>query len=104
MPAYALQFIPTLERLRAQREEILALAEQYGATNVRVFGSVARGEATHESDIDLLVSFQSNYKLLHHAGLWASLKMLLQAEIDLSVEENLKEGYKATILQDAVSL
>jgi len=48
---------PTLAMLRARRGEILALADQYGAYNVRVFGSVARGEATPTSDVDLLVNF-----------------------------------------------
>lgn len=46
---------PTLDDLRARRAEIIALAEQHGAYNVRVFGSVARGQASATSDVDLLV-------------------------------------------------
>lgn len=45
----------TLEELRAQREQIVTLAAQHGASNVRVFGSIVRGEASEDSDIDLLV-------------------------------------------------
>ncbi len=47
---------PTLEELRARRNEILRLAEQYGVSNVRVVGSVARNEATPDSDVDLLMT------------------------------------------------
>lgn len=46
---------PTLEELYTRREEILALADRYGAYNVRVFGSVARGDAISDSDVDLLI-------------------------------------------------
>lgn len=96
--------IPTLTALRARREEILALAEKYGAYNVRVFGSVARGEATPESDIDVLVQFPTSYRLLDHTGFVAALKELLQCEVDVSVEQNLRESYRASILRDAVPL
>ena len=50
---------PTLDDLRQLRDEILRIAEQYGASNVRVFGSVARGDARPDSDVDLLVDFAS---------------------------------------------
>ena len=48
----------TLADLRSRRDEILRLAEKYNAYNVRVFGSVARGEATPESDVDVIASFR----------------------------------------------
>ncbi len=48
---------PSLEHIRSKRDEILALAEQFGASNLRVFGSVARGEASDKSDVDLLVTY-----------------------------------------------
>lgn len=95
---------PTLADLRARREEILALAERYGASNVRVFGSVARGDATPDSDIDLLVNFQTRYKLLNHAALLMDLKDLLKIAVDVSVESHLKTAYRARILKDAVPL
>jgi hypothetical protein len=50
--------IPTLDILRQRRDDILAIAQRYGAYNLRVFGSVARGNANEASDIDFLVHFQ----------------------------------------------
>ncbi len=95
---------PTLADLRARRDEILALAERYGASNVRVFGSVARGDATPDSDIDLLVDFPTRYKLLNHAALLVELKTLLGVAVDVSVESHLKTAYRTRILQDAMPL
>jgi predicted nucleotidyltransferase len=94
----------TLDDLRTRRDEILALAEKYGAYNVRVFGSVARGESTSESDVDLLVQFPAHYKLLDHAGLLMDLKDLLGVEVDVSVEANLQDALRSRILKDAVRL
>jgi uncharacterized protein len=94
----------TLEELRARRNEILALAEQYGAEDVRVFGSVARGDATPRSDVDILVRFPPDYRLLDHAGFLMALKELLGVEVDVSIEANLREAYRLEILKDAVPL
>lgn len=95
---------PTLADLRARRDEILALAARYGATDVRVFGSVARGDAAPGSDIDFLVRFPEGYRLLHHAGLVAALEDLLSWKVDVSVEQNLRETHRASILRDTVPL
>lgn len=94
----------TLDDLRARRDEILALAEKYGAYNMRVFGSVARGEATAASDVDILVQFPARYKLLDHAGLLMELKDLLGIDVDVSVEVNLQDIFRTGILKDAVPL
>jgi predicted nucleotidyltransferase len=68
----------TLDRLRAERRrEILRLAEQRGAHDVRVFGSVARGEAKENSDLDLLVAWEPGRSLMDHAGLVQDLQDLL---------------------------
>jgi hypothetical protein len=61
---------PTLDSLRQHRDDILRLAAKYGASNVRVFGSVARGDATPESDVDLLVTFREGSSLYDLSGLW----------------------------------
>jgi uncharacterized protein len=74
--------VPNLEFVRCHRDAILALADTYGAYNVRIFGSVARGTAQPTSDIDFLVTFPPNYKLLHHAGLITALKALLGVDVD----------------------
>lgn len=60
---------PTLAELRARREEIVRLANRYGAFNVRVFGSVARGEANTDSDIDLLISAREGVSMFDLVGL-----------------------------------
>lgn len=97
--------IPTLEALRARRDEILALAERYGASNVRVFGSVARGDATPDSDIDLLVDFAPDASLYDLSGLWQDLRALMGREVDV-VEDHagLRERFRRRIMKDVVSL
>ncbi len=71
------------EMLGDKREAILQLAEQYGASNVRVFGSVARGEAQPESDVDFLMQFNEHTSIFDMVGLWQDLTDLLQREVDL---------------------
>ncbi len=95
---------PTLDYLRAHRDEILALAAQYGASNVRVFGSVARGDATPTSDIDLLVSLPSRFTLLKLSGLVRSLRELLGYPVEVTSEKHLREEMSAAILKDAEPL
>lgn len=73
----------TFEDLRARREAILALAEHNRAFNVRVFGSVARGENRPDSDVDFLVSFQPGSSIFDQVGLWLDLRELLGCEVDL---------------------
>ena len=96
---------PTLEDVRAHRAEILALAERYGAYNVRVFGSVARGDATPDSDIDLLVNFRDWASLYDLSGFCQDVQALLGRRVEI-VEEHphLKERFRARILRDVVSL
>ena len=68
------------ELLKDQREDILRIAAQHGAHNVRVFGSVARGEARPDSDVDLLVELESGRSLLDLGGLLMDLQTLLDAK------------------------
>lgn len=90
--------------LSSTREEILRLAARYGASNVRVFGSVVRGEARPDSDIDLLVDFQPNYRLLDHIGLKQDLEDLLGRKVDVVIAKNLREEFRPYVLQDIVKL
>ena len=69
--------------LRSRKGEILRVAAARGASNVRVFGSVARGTAGPSSDIDLLVDFDSGRTLMDHVGLWRDLEALLGATVDV---------------------
>jgi predicted nucleotidyltransferase len=92
----------TIERLLAEkREEILRLAASRGARNVRVFGSVARGEAREDSDIDLLVDIESGRSLLDVVGLWLDLELLLGRKVDLLTEGGVNRHLRETILNEA---
>lgn len=86
------------------RDAILKLAAEYGASNVRIFGSVARGEATPESDVDLLVSFPSDRSIFDLIGLWLDLKDLLGRDVDISTDNSLKDYVRPSALRDAVPL
>ncbi|MCX6637432.1 MAG: nucleotidyltransferase family protein [Acidobacteria bacterium] len=95
----------TLETLRRERRaEILKLAEQRGARNLRVFGSVARGEATHTSDLDLLVEWEPGRSLLDHVALKQDLEDLLGVSVDIGSERGLHWFVRDNVLQEAVPL
>jgi len=93
----------TEELLHAKREEILALAERYGAYNVRVFGSVARGEDGPTSDVDLLVDLRPNVGL-EYIALWQDLQDLLDRDVDLVTEQALPPYLRPRVLKEAVPL
>lgn len=92
------------ELLADKREEILAIAAKHGAYNVRIFGSVARGEATNESDIDFLVEMGTNRSPWFPVGLIRDLEDLLGRKVDVATEKGLKERIRERVLQEAVSL
>ena len=92
------------ELLSDKREAILRLAEKYGASNVRVFGSVARGEANEASDIDLLVDFPPDYRLWDRIGLKQDLEDLLGRKVGVVLAKRLRELIREDILRDAVNL
>ncbi|TVR19418.1 MAG: nucleotidyltransferase [Anaerolineaceae bacterium] len=98
--------MPTLAQLRARRDEILAVAEQNGAFNVRVFGSVARGEATAKSDVDLLVSMREGASMFDVIGLWLDLQEMLGCEVSLITDDEhpRKERFMQRVRKDAVPL
>ncbi|ACY48650.1 nucleotidyltransferase family protein [Rhodothermus marinus] len=93
-----------LQRLREKREEILRLCARYGATDVRVFGSVARGEADAASDVDLIVRFEPGRSLLDHAALWLELEALLGCRVDVLSESGLKPRIREKVLKEAIPL
>jgi uncharacterized protein len=95
--------IISLDDLRARRQDILALAAKYGAYNVRVFGSVARGEATAASDVDLLANFRE-HSLLDRIALMRELSELLAVSVEVIQEKALKPHVKPQALKDAVPL
>ncbi len=93
------------ELLQDKRDEILAIAEKHGAYNVRVFGSVARGEATAESDVDFLIDYDlKKISPWFPAGLMLDLEKLLNRKVDVVSENSLHYFLKDRILQEAISL
>ncbi len=97
---------PTLEQLHARRDEILALAKSYGASNVRVFGSIVRGEATPESDVDLLVSMREGVSMFDLVGLWLDLQELLGRNVSLITDDEhpRRDRFMRQVRKDAVVL
>jgi predicted nucleotidyltransferase len=99
------EYVVNLDTLRAiRREEILRLAERRGAYNVRVFGSVARGEANENSDLDLLVAWEPGRSLLDHAGLVQDLQELLGTKVHVGTEKSLHWYVRDRILREATPL
>lgn len=93
----------TLEAVRSRRADILAVARRHRASRVRVFGSVARGEAGPASDVDFLVDFDASASLLDHAGLIRELQELLGGEVDVIDAGGLR-GRHERIEAEAVDL
>ena len=93
------------EILTERKAKIIAIADKHGAYNIRVFGSVARGEATQNSDIDFLVDYDlDKISPWFPGGLIADLEDLLQRKVDVVTENGLSDLVKARILQEAIAL
>lgn len=82
----------------------MALAERHGAHNLRVFGSVARGQANPESDVDLVVDFDRGRSLMDHGELMMDLEEVLGCRVDVVSERGLRDRFRARVLADAVPL
>jgi uncharacterized protein len=95
---------PSMAELARVRAEILAAAARHGATNVRVFGSVARGDADAKSDVDFLVDFEPGRSLLDLAGLLVDLEDLLGHSVDVVTEPGLKARIRQRVLAEAVAV
>ena len=92
------------ERVNSLREEILATATKHGARNVRLFGSVARGEAGADSDVDMLVELDPGRSLLDLSGLLLDLEDLLGCSVDVATENGLHWYVRDKVLREAVPL
>lgn len=90
--------------VREKRDEILRLAARHGASNVRVFGSVARREADSQSDIDFLVEMDPGRSLLDLGGLQYELERLLGHPVDVVSERGLKERLRDRVPREAAPL
>ncbi|MDQ2809141.1 MAG: nucleotidyltransferase family protein [Chloroflexota bacterium] len=89
--------------LTPKRAAILQIVERYGASNLRVFGSVARGEAGPNSDIDFLVTLAPGTGLAYMT-LWEELEQVLDRKVDLLTEQALHWYIRERALQEAVTL
>jgi predicted nucleotidyltransferase len=90
--------------LKSKREDILRIAAKYGASNVRVFGSVACGEAGPESDVDLLIDFEPGRSLLDHVALLQDLEDILSLKVDVVNEKALHHCIRDRVLREAIPL
>jgi len=90
--------------LASTRDEIVRIAASHGARHVRLFGSVARGDATDQSDVDVLVDLESGRSLMDHARLIVDLERLLGRRVDVVTERGLRPRVRDAILRDSVSL
>ena len=92
------------ERIQGHRKEILSFAQKYGARNVRIFGSVARGDAREDSDIDVLVDLESGRSLLDLGGFLMDLQNLLGCRVDVVTAKGLRDRIRSRVLKEAVPL
>lgn len=92
------------ELLKEKRQDILQVAERHGAYNVRVFGSVARGEAGPNSDVDFLVELEPDRSLFDLGGLLMDLQALLGREVDVVTEKGLHWYIRDRVIQEAQPL
>jgi predicted nucleotidyltransferase len=90
--------------LQANRKEILEIAARHGARNVRVFGSVARGDSVPASDVDVLVDLEPNRSLFDLGALLEDLKTLLGCQVDIVTEKGLRARIRDRVLREAVRL
>ena len=90
--------------LEKERLKILRICAKHGARNVRVFGSVARGRADEQSDIDLVVDFELGRSLLDHAALCLELEQALGREVDVVSARGLEPRIRERILGEAIPL
>jgi uncharacterized protein len=94
----------SLTELRERRDEIIEVARARGASHVRVFGSIARGDATETSDVDFLVDLEPGRSLMDLGGLLMDLQDLLQRNVDVVTERGLRPRVAERVLADAVEL
>ncbi len=92
------------ERLRQKREEVLKLAHQHGASRVCVFGSVAKGDDTESSDLDLLVEMEPERSLLDLVAIKQDLEELLGCRVHMVTEAAVSPYIREMMLKEAVRL
>ena len=92
------------QKIQQHRNEILDLAKKYGAGNIRIFGSVARGDAREDSDLDVLVDLESGRSLFDLGGLLMDLENLLGCRVDVVTAKGLRERIRSRVLKESIPL
>ena len=92
------------EKLLEHRQAVLEIADQHGAHNLRIFGSVAKGTDGVDSDVDLLVDIDKGISLFDYVGLIQALEELLGCKVDLAEPDTLHPIIREQVLQEAVPL
>ncbi len=96
--------MPQIDEIRERRAAILDLANRSGIRRVRIFGSVARGEARIDSDVDVLVDFEPGRSWLDQVGFEQDLETLLGRPVDVVAEGGISPYLEDEILREAVPL
>lgn len=94
----------TRQELLDRREAILDIARRHGAHDVRIIGSVARGDAEETSDLDLVVRFDADRTLLDHGELIMYLRDLLHVEVDVISEAGMRDRFRRHVMKEAIAL
>ena len=100
----AVEAIHSLDDLRQQREQIIALAKQHRVRQIAVFGSLVRGALGPSSDIDFLVDFEPDYSLRDHIRLTQGLQQLLGRRVEVVDRQSLRPELQGTITREAQPL
>ena len=87
-----------------KRKAIQEIARKWGAHDIRIFGSIARGEAGDSSDVDFIVRFQPDRSLLDHGGLLMDLQDLLGVKVDVISEAGMRGRFRQHVLKEAIPL
>ncbi len=90
--------------VKAKREDILNIAKKHGAYNIRIFGSVVRGEAKQDSDLDVLIELEPNRSLFDHAALMVELQEIMNCKVDVVTEKGLRARIRENILKEAMPI
>jgi uncharacterized protein len=96
--------VVTLETLRERRGDILEMASRHGASNVRVFGSVARGDTNEDSDIDVLIDLEEGRSLFDLIAVKQDLEDLFGCKVDVGTARSLRPRLKDRVLREALPL
>ena len=94
----------TKAEILARRDEILAIARKHGASDVRIFGSVARGDANEQSDLDIVVRFERGRTLMDHAALVGELSDLFGVRVDVVDADGMRPRFRALVEREMVAL